>query len=166
MYLFKKKSIFFILFSLLFFNVNASQCNLLSLSIDKIENNTAWVWTKNNDYVIKILDTKIDDKDHVWYGGPIIIQNREGGVVCKAKIELLEQPFMLAGDRYFYYLSGDSVYVSLNVIDINTCKISWKSKDYYRDNAPILVELDSSLRISKKIVRIGENCLPVMATVK
>ncbi len=141
-------------------SAHAGQCVLSSAIPEKIVERASWIRSKSGEHTIKIHNTNINARGYVRYGGPVEVLDRSEQTICKAEAELLEQPFVFAEDRYFYFLSGDSTDVSVQALDLKTCKLAWQSPVYHRNNSPVIVEVDSALYLSKKKVPLKNDCLP------
>ncbi len=138
---------------------NAQQCALFKATPERIEATIDRIVSKSGERMVKIYGVDVGDgRTAPLHEGPIEVFDRGGKSLCKADIELLKPPFMFAKDRYFYFLSGDAIDVSIKVVDLDTCKVAWQSAVYPWSKAPRITA--AALYVAGKKVEVGNNCLP------
>lgn len=145
----------------------AAPCKMNTARIERIVKNVAWVWTLEEDRVVKIRDTEIDLRGNVGHIGPIEVALPRGRSICvTSDVDLVEQPFAFAGNRYFYFSSGDAISVQVKVIDLKNCTVVWQSEPFERDNVPLVSAETSQVKLSQSWYPIGASCLPPLPSAK
>ena len=143
--------------------VRAGHCTLENTLPVRVAETIDEVATLHGTRSVKIYGVDVGDGRGVpLHAGPLEVFDQVGLSVCRAELELPTSPFMFAGNRYFYFRVGDAIDVAIYVLDLDTCKVVWRSRSYEWDRPPKITA--NALLIAGKSIKLKDDCLPGIAS--
>jgi hypothetical protein len=138
--------------------VSAQTCNVQQITPAKFKPEVDRVmW--GHDPVALIEGVSFADKHQKDWAGPVVSVKLDGSERCRADVENLRPPFVLANGRYFYFVTADAIDFQISALDLMSCQVVWKSRTHDWYEAKGVRYHAGNFFVDQKKYRIPNDCL-------